>query len=113
MACALTTNDRLWYAKGQLPITAFLVTNAQVAESRFPGTMIFPMSVRGTNPFKVGDRVCFQPNERTIGWSWSSFDRVRLEPGAVGTVSRVQDEQYLYLDDDRGGFHWECFQSVA
>jgi hypothetical protein len=72
--------------------------------------MIFPMSANETNPFKIGDRVCFQPDERAIGWSYSSFDRVRLEPGDIGIVARVKDEQYLYLDDDRGGFHWKCFR---
>jgi hypothetical protein len=72
--------------------------------------MIFPLSAKGANPFKVGDQVCFRPDERSIGWSHSSFGRVRLKPGDVGTVSRVQDEQYLYLDDDRGGFHWVCFR---
>jgi hypothetical protein len=51
------------------------------------------MCAEETNPFKVGDRVCFQPDERITGWSYSSFDRVRLKPGDVGTVSRVKDEQ--------------------
>jgi hypothetical protein len=61
------------------------------------------------NPFRIGDRVSFQPDERTIGWCYSSFDRLRLNPGDVGIVTRIGDEQYLYLDDERGGFHWESF----
>jgi hypothetical protein len=56
------------------------------------------------NPFKIGDRVTFTPDDHTVGWSWSSFDRLRLHPGATGTVTRIGKENYLYLDDDRGGF---------
>ena len=63
-----------------------------------------------TSPFKVGDRVVFAPDERTIGWSWPTFERVRLKPGDTGIVTRIEKEMYLYLDDDRGGFHWECFK---
>jgi tryptophan synthase beta chain len=63
-----------------------------------------------TNPFKIGDRVTFTPNAHTIGWSWSSFDRLRLKPGDTGIVTRIENEMYLYLDDDRGGFHWEGFK---
>jgi hypothetical protein len=61
-------------------------------------------------PFKIGDRVMFAPDARTIGWSYPTFDRVRLKPGDVGTVTRIDKGQYLYLDDERGGFHWECFK---
>jgi hypothetical protein len=65
------------------------------------------------NPFKVGDSVIFAPNDHAIGWSWSSFDRLRLHPGDTGIVTRVDKEMYLYLDDDRGGFHWECFKLAS
>ena len=65
-----------------------------------------------TNPFQIGDRVAFTPDEHTIGWAWSSFDRLRLKPGDVGIVTRVDRDTYLYLDDDRGGFHWECFKKA-
>jgi hypothetical protein len=68
---------------------------------------------KSTNPFNVGDRVTFAPDDRTIGWAWSSFDRLRLQPGDTGTVTRVDKEAYLYLDDDRGGFHWECFKKAS
>jgi hypothetical protein len=64
------------------------------------------------NPFKVGDRVRFVPDEHAFGWAWSSFDRLRLQPGDTGTVTRIDKDMYLYLDDDRGGFHWECFQKA-
>ncbi len=64
---------------------------------------------RQENPFRVGDRVVFDPNEHTIGWSWSSFDRLRIHPGDVGVVTKIVDD-YLYIDDDRGGFSWECFK---
>lgn len=30
-----------------------------------------------------------------------------------GTVTRIDQGVYLYLDDERGGFHWECFKKTA
>ncbi len=63
-------------------------------------------------PFKIGDRVRFCPDERTIGWTYATFDRVRLKPGDTGTVTRIEGGQYLFLDDERGGFHWECFAAA-
>lgn len=60
-------------------------------------------------PFKVGDRVVFSPNERAIGWSWSSFERLRIKPGDTGVVTRINNDAYVYIDDDRGGFSWDCF----
>jgi hypothetical protein len=35
-----------------------------------------------------------------------------LKPGDTGFITRIDKESYLYLDDDRGGFHWECFKKV-
>jgi len=67
---------------------------------------------KSKNPFKIGDRVVFSPDKRTIGWSWPSFDRLRLKPGDIGVVTRIEKDMYLYLDDERGGFHWECFKKV-
>ena len=64
------------------------------------------------NPFKIGDKVVFTPDQHVIGWAWSSFDRLRLKPGDEGLVTRVEHSSYLFLDDERGGFHWECFQRV-
>ena len=75
--------------------------------------MMRTMGDGGQNPFSIGDRVSFQPDERTIGWSYSSFDRLRLNPGEAGIITRISDDQYLYLDDDRGGVHWECFKAAA
>jgi hypothetical protein len=65
-----------------------------------------------TNPFKIGDRVTFAPDERAVGWAWSSFDRLRLKPGNVGVVTRIDKSLYLFLDDERGRFQWECFRKV-
>ncbi len=65
------------------------------------------------NPFHIGDFVMFVPDDRTVGSAWSSFDRLRLKPGDTGTVTRIDQDIYLYLDDDRGGFHWECFKKAA
>lgn len=64
------------------------------------------------NPFHLGDRVTFVPDDRTVGWAGSSFDRLRLKPGDTGTVTRIDQGAYLYLDDDRGGFHWKCFKKA-
>lgn len=65
---------------------------------------------REANPFKIGDRVVFEPDEHALGWAWSSFDRLRLKSGDTGVVTRVEKGIYLYLDDNRGGFHWQCFK---
>ena len=62
------------------------------------------------NEFKVGDRFVFAPDEHAVGWAWSTFERVRLRPGDTGVVTRIERDEYLYLDDNRGGFHWECFK---
>ena len=64
------------------------------------------------NPFKIGDRVEFTPNEHAYGWTCHSFDRMRLKPGDTGIITRIAKDVYLYLDDERGGLHWECFQLV-
>jgi hypothetical protein len=63
-------------------------------------------------PFRVGDRVRFSPNAHASGWSWPRFDTVRLHPGDIGTVTRIEGDTYLYLDNGRGGFHWECFERL-
>jgi hypothetical protein len=68
--------------------------------------------VAETCPFIVGQRVRFMPNEHAVGWSWPSFDRVRLHPGDTGLVTRISKEGYVWLDDERGGFHWQCFSPV-
>ena len=69
------------------------------------------MSDRG-NPFKIGDRVVFAPDKRTIGWTWSSFDRLRIHPGDEGTVTKIVADM-IFIDDERGGFAWECFRPAA
>jgi hypothetical protein len=63
----------------------------------------------GKNPFNVGDKVMFDPDQHTIGWSYSSFDRLRIHPGDVGVVTRIIGDIIL-IDDERGGFSWHCFQ---
>jgi len=60
-------------------------------------------------PFRIGDRIKFTPDQRTVGWSWPAFDRLKLKPGDIGIVTRIDKNQYVFLDDERGGFHWECF----
>lgn len=65
------------------------------------------------SPFQIGDLVTFSPDDRTVGCAGTSLDRLRLQPGDTGTVTRIEQGVYLYLDDDRGGFHWECFKKAA
>lgn len=60
-------------------------------------------------PFKLGQTVIFTPDEHAKGWSLHTFERVRLKPGEEGVITRIESNMYLYFDDDRGGFHWECF----
>jgi hypothetical protein len=64
-------------------------------------------------PFKIGDRVTFLPDERTYGWTWPLFEVMRLKPGDSGKVTRIAQDMYLYLDNERGGMHWECFKPIA
>ena len=64
-------------------------------------------------PFKIGDKVTFLPDERTVGRAWSSLERLRIKPGDTGVVTRIEKDMYVYLDDDRGGFHWECYKKIS
>jgi hypothetical protein len=64
---------------------------------------------RPPNPFKIGDKVVFSPDARTIGWTYSSFNRLRIQPGDVGIVTKIVNDA-LFIDDGRGGFSWECFK---
>jgi len=61
------------------------------------------------NPFKIGDRVVFSPSEHDIGWTWSSFKRLRIQPGDAGIVTKIVDGD-IFIDDGRGGFAWQCFR---
>ena len=65
------------------------------------------------SPFKIGDKVIFAPGEHAVGWEWPTFKRTRLKPGDVGVVTRIEKGIYLYLDDGRGGYHWECFKKAS
>jgi hypothetical protein len=65
---------------------------------------------QSTNPFKIGDRVVFAPDGRSIGWDWPIFERVRLKPGDSGVITRIEKDVYLYLDDERGAFTGSAFR---
>jgi hypothetical protein len=65
---------------------------------------------KAMSPFKIGDRLIFSPDERTVGWIGPTFEKVHLKPGDSGVVTRIKDGMYIYLDNERGGFHWECFK---
>jgi hypothetical protein len=55
--------------------------------------------------FKIGDRVRVAPDAHAYGWTWPAFERMRLNPGDTGVVTRIAKDAYLYLDDERGGLH--------
>jgi hypothetical protein len=69
-----------------------------------------------SNPFRIGDKVQFVPNQRAQGWSW--FGPGTIQPNDVGIVSRIQDKNSIYItrnglaDSEVGGFHWTCFRKV-
>ena len=63
-------------------------------------------------PFKVGDRVIFSLDEQATGWAPSTLKRARMKPGDAGMVTRIHLGQYLYVDDERGGFHWKCYEKA-
>jgi hypothetical protein len=64
------------------------------------------------NPLKIGDKVIFSPNAHAIGWSWSSFERLHIEPGDVGIVTQIVGN-IIYIDEGRGGFHWGTFRRAT
>jgi hypothetical protein len=64
-------------------------------------------------PFNVGDRVVFAPDERTKGWQGEAFDRFGVHEGDKGVIARIEGGQYVWLENDRGGFHWQCFKRIS
>jgi len=64
-------------------------------------------------PFKVGDRVIFAPDARTKGWQGETFERYGVHEGGIGVIVRIEDGQYIWLEGDRGGFHWQCFKKAT
>jgi len=69
-----------------------------------------------SNPFQLGDKVRFVPNERARGWS--CFGPETIQPDDIGIVSRIQNDAYLYIkliadhpdSPEVGGFQWQCFR---
>jgi hypothetical protein len=48
------------------------------------------------NPFKIGEKVAFVPDERTVGWTWSTFERIKLKPWDVGIITRIErDDSFI------------------
>lgn len=62
------------------------------------------------NPFHVGDKVVFAPNERTLGWHQHSLERWGLLPGQEGTVSQVSGDHVEIDDNAESGMHWSQFK---
>jgi len=63
-------------------------------------------------PFKVGDYVRFCPSERTIGWYMDIERAGGLKIGAIGKITRISKNMYLYFDKDSGGLPWTEYQAV-
>ena len=66
-------------------------------------------TIREPNPFRVGDRVVFAPDAHTAGWIWSSYPSMRIWPGDVGVVTRI-DRDIIWVDGDRGGIAWQTWK---
>jgi hypothetical protein len=43
------------------------------------------------NPFKIPDQVMFAPDERTVGWEWPTFERIRLKFDDVEVITRREN----------------------
>lgn len=65
------------------------------------------------NPFKVGDRVVFTPEERTIGWYQHSFERWAIYPGYEGDVTRIDTDQVELDTKTESAMHWSQFRFLA
>ncbi len=64
-------------------------------------------------PFKIGDKVKFNPSDHCKGWHQESFKRLGIHPGYIGKVTRIEKEMFIYLDDNKGGLHWIEFKKVG
>jgi hypothetical protein len=38
------------------------------------------------------------PDELTVGWLWTTIERLGLKPGDVGIIIRIEREDYVNLD---------------
>lgn len=63
-------------------------------------------------PYKIGDKVKFEPSEHCKGWHQESFDRLRIYPGYIGKITKIEKDLFIFLDDNRGGFHWIEFKKA-
>ena len=43
---------------------------------------------------------------------WPTLDRIRLQPGDQGVVTRIEADDFVYIEDGKGGLHWQCIQKV-
>ena len=64
----------------------------------------------GKCPFKIGDSVKFIPSERFKCWHQESFYRLNIYPGYIGKVTKIEKDTFIYLDGNKGGFHWIEFK---
>ena len=65
------------------------------------------------NPFHVGDRVVFTPDQRTVGWYQHSFERRAIYPGYEGTVTRTDGDQVELDGKSDAAMHWSQFRAAA
>lgn len=53
-------------------------------------------------PFKVGDKVIFDPDEHFYGWHVMSFDRLEIYPGKILTIEKIEREpkaDYILVEE--------------
>jgi hypothetical protein len=62
-----------------------------IAPSRRPHPHQYASQIM--NPFKIGDKVIFAPDERAGGWQWLVLiARIKLKPGDVGIITQIARE---------------------
>lgn len=62
------------------------------------------------NPFKIGDRVVFAPDERTTGWYQHSFERWGMLPGDEGIVTRILGDKVEINNNPNTMLHWTQYR---
>ena len=62
-------------------------------------------------PFKIGDKLRFNPSERTQGL-YPSIENKGVSIGEVITVGRISDDCYIYSQAEKGGWPWNEWEAV-
>jgi len=62
-------------------------------------------------PFSIGDIVRFTPSEKTLG-HYQNIEKFGIRVGQELPVQNIQDDMYLYFENDAGGWPWNEFTLV-